>query len=1257
MDTTAIAKWFILCLFAPAVLMFEHTVILSHNSSLEDCVKLNHISYQCGSIDKVLMLLLNSSTDIIVEPGTYDLTSSYNITDLYDIRIRSKTSQPATIQCKPNLNGSYEFDTGIAFIRVKNLVIEHLKVMGCGMKHVSNIHIGGGQFIVVRSALYIQNSTDISLYGSSISHNNGIGLLIFDTNGTVNITKTSFISNVLNMAEQSRLFTGGGGLYIHFTNCTTGIISCDAVNNLFNKDSTYIIDGCTFHNNSAFYRFNGSRADDRSAGISVSFGSGGGLSYLTYGEARNNTLHILSSSFNSNSAFYGGGINIRTRHNATYTYAEMLNCNFTNNSIYGVSSDEGGGGGISVGYVIYQTGGETLFNTFIVTGCMFERNKAPHGIGGAVVGFGSREPRRIEPTIRFEIYNSSFLDNEALYGSAIQINREYFNSITVGTYFTLLIDSCTFDKNHLRELPLSNASNVNSIAAIAMSGIGVQFRGNNKFIGNAATALLVEGATAEFGNNSFTEFENNSGLHVGAIFLINGAWISVFPNSTLVFLRNKAVNYGGAIYVELSTPFDYLLSRVCFIRYYSENFSPIKWETNFTFIENTAGQNNNGSMNTMFASTLQPCIKVLGLESTELFISKPFNYIPPITVNTITTSPEKFIYTHDSYGIVPGEIYDLQVQLLDELDQNISAAIFIATCNEPQTGTPHVVAPYHFTNGLIQIAGKPGDTCQLQLQTDTDYSVSTTLQITLLQCPPGFLYNNDVEQCKCLLSPTERKLAISGCDLTTFRAFFDQFYWVGYVSDKATYLLASPCPYRYCYKDHINEYQLPRIANKITLDEFVCGQRGRKGFLCGKCIDGYSVALNSPQYKCRECENYYLGTLYFALSYLIPVSILFYVIMRYNIRMTTGTIGAFLFFSQIISSQYRFGSDYAVRGNSSETLTATDIVITVYSISNLEFFYHDVFSYCLFPNAGTVDVLAFNLLFSFYPVLLVLLYFLLHRYCSCFHRCLYKLGLSNRSVTHGFCAFLVLCFARINVLAFGILKSADLFHISNESYYKRVVYLQGDIEYFGDTQYNFYAVGSLFAITTVIIIPTLILVLHPIMIIVCGYFQWGESKVIRVINKVLFINKLKPILDSFQGDYKNNLTFFAGLHSFLYRIIFFSILVSISTPDVNRLLFLMLTFFLVILLIHVLVMPFKRYTDNAAYSLIYILMLAILMIKQYVFIVASDSEEVLISLEIFLTLLPLVCVIIYCSWRLWLAVSRSRREHLDGDGQPNLVSI
>ena len=784
-----------------------------------------------------------------------------------------------------------------------------------------------------------------------------------------------------------------------------------------------------------------------------------------------------------------------------------------------------------------------------------------------------------------------------------------------------------------------------------MSGTNVEFRGTTNFSNNNSTALIVDGASIRFSNDSITIFQDNSGLHGGAISLINGAWVGVYPNSSVTFLRNRALQYGGAIYTELSTPFDYLLSHACFIRYYLEDMLPSEWNTNFTFINNSAGENNN----TIFASTLRPCLK-LHTAGISLLHKDPFHHYSPITNSIISTLPATFKLAHQETSIlnvVPGEIFDLPVELVDELGQSVGFAMFIATCTGPPS--PYVVSTYHFTNGSIQIGGKPNEICELQLETDADYQISTTLQIQLLNCPPGFVYSNGKEQCGCLVSHTHQNPAIIGCELTSYQAYFDQFYWIGYESDDAVDLLISPCPYRYCYEDHISEGQLlPRDADKTILDKFVCGNRKRTGLLCGQCVEGYSVAMNSPTFTCQRCKIPYLGILYLLLSYIIPVSILFYIIMAYNIRMTTGPIEAFLFFSQIISSQYRFAFDYSVKANSDESLAVSNIVITLYSISNLQFFHHDVFSYCLFPNAGTVDILAFNLLLSFYPVVLVLMYFLLRRYCTCELQCYQKLRLSTKSVTHGVCAFLVLCFAKVNVLAFGILKSTDITYI-NETDFRKVVYFEGTLKYFGDALFNVYATGSLLTIITVIFIPTLILVFHPIMIGVARYFEWGETKYVIFINKLLLIHNLKPVLDSFQGDYKDNLSFFAGLHSFLYRIIFFCIVVAASGAHINDLLLLMIFYFIIILSIHMLVRPFKRYIDNASYSLIYVLMLIILIIEQYIFSTEKSSAG-LIWLEIFFSLLPFICAVLYCSWKLLFAVEMVWKKYRNkANDESNLV--
>ena len=1217
------------------VFTYDQIIYLSKKLNKFNCESINDTSYHCHSIIAMFELLSHkNSTEVFVQSGMYILNMSYVLENLHDIQIRSNASTPAVIMCHNNS----AVDTGVSFLQVSNLTIEHLNIVGCGMKHITSSYHGRGNFVSVHSAMFIQNSTNVFLIGFNISNSTGIGLLIYDTSGIINITRCTFTNNKLDSQYPN---ASGGGIHIEFTECTPGVASCDSQENTYNNNSKYIIDQCTFEGNAASYDYNKSKAEHFTTDNFVTFNCGGGVSLWFYGQAKNNSFKITSSVFIANSAQRGGGgLYIVSRQNVTNNHVEISGCSFIKN----ICNKDGGG--LGVGNIIYQSGGLSKFNTYNISDCSFKQNQALTGVGGGVLGFGSREPESTKPTNHFEIHNSSFINNKALFGSAIQVNKQYFDSTTEGIMFALVVKDCNFTSNNLHD---SSSANLSTIGAVAMSGVNIEFWGYTHFINNTSTALMVDGATVKFGNDSVTVFQDNSGLHGGAILLIEGASIIVYPNSTVIFLRNTAMEHGGAIYVELSTPFDYLMSHVCFVRYYSETILPSNWKTNFTFINNTARQSNNS----IFTSTLQPCARAY-FNGTCLFDKKPFYHYPDNSDSNISTLPETFKFINESSKIcsivldkpyelfcrvVPGEIFNLPVILEDELEERVDDAMFIATCTGSQS--PNVLSPYHFTNGTIQFAGKPNDTCHLQLQTNTEYPASTMIQIKLLKCPPGLVYNIDNRQCHCIVNYASQIPAITGCEINRLQAYYNKYYWIGYESDDATDLIFGICPNRYCYNDHVPTIHfLPRDANKTILDKFVCGDQRRTGVLCGQCIEGYSVMMNSPTSSCPKCDYFHLGILYLFLSYILPVTVLFYIIMSYNIRMTTGLISAYLFFSQIIGNHHYYTS---LKANTDLAFTTSNIIVAIYSISNLELFQHDMFSYCLFPNAGTIDILAFKLLLSFYPFLMVFIYFILRRYCICKHACFQKWILSRKSITHGISAFLVLCFAKIIVLAFGILKHAELSYMNGESY-GRVVYLQGNFKYFGEPLYNVYAISSLLTVVIIISIPMMILLFHPILINIAIYFEWGESRFILLINKLLLIDRLKPVLDTFQGDYKDKMYFFAGLHFIVYRIIFLCIVVMGSTADVNHLYLVVMTYFSVILLIHVVVMPFKRFINNAAYSLVYIILIMIVNVEYILFSTGNSSNE-FIWAEILLALVPLLCTIVYLSWKLFISAKAYLQKH------------
>ena len=283
------------------VFTYDHNISVSMEPNLSSCENTSDTSYRCHSVIAMFELLSHkNSTEVFIQSGVYNLSMSYVLEDLHDIQIRSNASNPAVIMCHNNS----DINTGVAFLRVSNLTIGHLSIVGCGMSHITSNYHGKGNYSFVRSAVYIQNSTNIILVGFNISNSTGIGLLIYDTNGLVNITRCTFTNNKLDSLHPN---ASGGGIHIEFTECAPGVASCDSHENTYNKNSTYIIDHCTFEGNAATYGYNRSKAEDFIDDHFVTFDCGGGVSLWLSGQAKKNSFKVTSSNFIANNAEHGGG--------------------------------------------------------------------------------------------------------------------------------------------------------------------------------------------------------------------------------------------------------------------------------------------------------------------------------------------------------------------------------------------------------------------------------------------------------------------------------------------------------------------------------------------------------------------------------------------------------------------------------------------------------------------------------------------------------------------------------------------------------------------------------------------------------------------------------------------------------------------------------------------------------------------------------------------------------------------------------------
>ena len=94
------------------------------------------------------------------------------------------------------------------------------------------------------------------------------------------------------------------------------------------------------------------------------------------------------------------------------------------------------------------------------------------------------------------------------------------------------------------------------------------------------------------------------------------------------------------------------------------------------------------------------------------------------------------------------------------------------------------------------------------------------------------------------------------------------------------------------------------FTSKNELESMVCGD-SRCGILCSNCSEGFTLLNHSPNYKCcnKSFVNCSYGISQYIVSELPPVSLLFLVILIFNINFTSEALSSFVFYAQVIDLQ------------------------------------------------------------------------------------------------------------------------------------------------------------------------------------------------------------------------------------------------------------------------------------------------------------------------------------------------------------------
>ena len=129
------------------------------------------------------------------------------------------------------------------------------------------------------------------------------------------------------------------------------------------------------------------------------------------------------------------------------------------------------------------------------------------------------------------------------------------------------------------------------------------------------------------------------------------------------------------------------------------------------------------------------------------------------------------------------------------------------------------------------------------------------------QCPLLFYYNNESNQCECLLVSTGSSFGIfeTIVKCVNDRSLLVYNHCMTYREETNT-VSVSTCTYFEVSGHNISEPGFIVVPKNVSqLNDYMCGPMNRKGIVCSDCIDGYGPSVTSPNFRCSDCSNAWYG--------------------------------------------------------------------------------------------------------------------------------------------------------------------------------------------------------------------------------------------------------------------------------------------------------------------------------------------------------------------------------------------------------------
>ena len=1266
MDVTTVLYWLALCATSVAI------VIHVDNTNGHDSQSCHSKSEQpCKTLDYAFINGLKSSnTTIMIHKGIYSMnllnSSFYNFEN---VAIYGDGSNSTKIKCS--------FGMGLGFFNMKKLVLANFTLLGGGtIRYSTSINTTSRDIAVFRVALYLLNCSDVTIDGLVVTNSTGTGLVMYNVKGNVDIINSIFQFNVPLETEE---LPGDGGVSITFTHCKPGkTILCNlpVITNV-----SYNIQNCAFLSNIATSADNIKPVEpSHSATIRHNFGHGGGMKILMRSEVQNNAIIIKDCNFLHNQAVWGGGLFIELLNDSRSNHFALENLLFDANylSQQGFLKTTGSGGGAVRIVVIIPTNSLNYNTTFNFTNCLFQNNIAD--LGGGV----SFELTREKPstTTHFCFTNCTWYHNIGRLGSAIDA---FVHTYPLGDVARFTFDSCSFVENS-NDYSHHSMTPFLGLGTMYLWSVPVYFTNKNVFIGNKGSALVGISTWCVFINGAAVVFENNTAENGGAITLLDNSYLVLYENTKLNFTYNEAAGKGGAIYTDTDGQRSFTSDRFCFVIFHNAIVSPYDWkEKNITiyFANNRAKHGDS-----IFSTTLLTCIwgELANIEVADIkqvyywngtFMYEGINNISDLQKEISSEATHIENLKNTSYIFPPGKLYYFNFTAKNDRNETVNAVYSVTT----NSSVAVVDDAFSYTSESdTMLYGEPGSEIQLKMVTVNSLPLSISINVTLDDCPPGFYPSTEIYSnktiCRCSVNVEGQDyLGIVKCDTRNMVAYLRPAYYAGYVTiaGKKT-LLTAGCPEGYCYSN--NSYlELPSNSSSEALDDLICKPNHRTGPLCGKCLAGCYIYVNSYNYECGKCTNSWVEGAFMLIGYkYIPLAIFLYIVGLFGVSLVNGPLNSAVLFSQLLPYMNIYAGG---RINTFDKNSVTGFKF-LYGMWNLDFFELVAPNFCVLPIQSALVMLLFkNLTPVLIGFILSCLYYLISErrnittswknspspvkkcisyvlckccQCSCELKYTRTVEWLNRKVcgnknepttcfrSQSLITCTVLCYAKLTSLAFDLLSNTTLYGRGKDDSdeFLQVFWLDGTQTYLKDTSWALLLVAAI-CIGIVILIPSVI-ILYPII----AYSYNNERRTVPEYIRLFY--------DSLRLCYKNNhiACSFTAVY-FCYRIGALAIYAFTTTVHYQYLW--QCGFFLSMLLIHCVVQPYRKKIFNVIDGFIFSNMTLISLLSLYqLYSVDVGLSETKKAFTFQLTLIYLPFVYIVLLWPCVRFYTYIKTKELDSNG-------